>query len=237
MLSSPSTTMRTDLAILAMLQITDSLFPTGSFTQSYGVETYVQEGLINSKETLAGFLKTYLEELATSDCLASTLAYRAAENKDIETIFKLDQILAAQKLARESRQASSKTGIRMLKMGMTLFPGYSLERFYDQITQGKAYGHYPIVFGLVAQICGLGPKEAALAFVYNTIAGLVNNAVRLIPLGQIDGQGVLVSLQTSMLETAEKSQDLEIEDLGSFLPGLEIRSMQHERLYSRLFMS
>lgn len=227
----------TDQAVLVMLQISDSLFPTGGFTQSYGLETYVQEGLINSKETLRQFLVGYLEELITSDGLAVSLAYRATENHDLAAIIELEHVVAAQKLALESREASVKTGRRMLKAAIPLFQGAVLTQFQSLINEGKVYGHHAVVFGLIARACGLGGKQAGLAFVYNTTAGMVNNAVRLIPLGQQDGQWVLTSLHAKMVQSAEKSQELTLEDLGAFLPGLEIRSMQHEHLYSRLFMS
>ncbi|WP_407308959.1 urease accessory protein UreF [Desulfosporosinus sp. SB140] len=228
----------TEEGILSLLQISDSFFPTGSFSHSYGLETYVQKELINSKETLAQFLKVYLlESIATSDCLALTLAHRAAEIADLAEILKLDQILSAQKLARESREASIKTGNRMMRVVSLVTNNVMLLDFCTLVLEGKTHGHHAVVFGLAAQVLGLGIKEAALAYIYNAMAGMVNNAVRLVPLGQNEGQLVLTSLQGTMLETVNTSLKLHIEDLGSATPALEIRSMQHERLYSRLFMS
>lgn len=228
----------TEPGFLSLLQISDSFFPTGAFTQSYGLETYVQEGLVTSKESLAKFLVTYLlESVATADGLAVLLAHRAAAISNWPALQELDQILATQKLARESRAASAKTGSRMLRAVLQLFPHPGLKELSRLISEGKAAGHHAVVFGLAAQAIGLGEKEAALAFVYTAAAGMVNNAVRLIPLGQQDGQWVLTSLQQVMQEAVEKSLSLDIEDLGSAVPALEIRSMQHERLYSRLFMS
>lgn len=228
----------TEPGLLSLLQISDSFFPTGAFAQSYGLETYVQEGLVNSKETLVQFLTTYLlDSVATSDCLAMLLARRAAVKEDLSTILELDQILAAQKMARESREASAKTGSRMLQAALRLFPSAWLDEFNRILRQGKTYGHHALVFGLVTQVIGLEEKEAALSFVYTTVSAMVNNAVRLVPLGQNDGQWALAALRRVMQEAVETSLSLDLDELGAAAPALEIRSMQHERLYSRLFMS
>jgi len=66
---------------------------------------------------------------------------------------------------------------------------------------------------------------------------MVNNGVRLIPLGQQEGQRILRELTPSLNRAASEIQLKEIDDLGSTAPALEIRAMQHERLYTRLFMS
>jgi urease accessory protein len=227
-----------EVGLLSLLQISDSFFPTGAFTQSYGLETYVQEERVHSRETLVEFLTVYLlEALATSDCLALALAYRAAERVDLEEIQQLDQILTAQKVVRESRQASLKTGSRMLRVINQLYSIPLMLEFSRLIRDGKAHGNHAMVFGLAGQGLGIGLKEVALAYVYNATSGIVNSAVRLVPLGQNDGQWVLMSLQKTMQETVDVSLELTLEDLGASTPALEIRAMQHERLYSRLFMS
>ncbi|AEF93632.1 Urease accessory protein ureF [Desulfotomaculum nigrificans CO-1-SRB] len=238
MLSNRLQDITSNLRLLSLLQISDSFFPTGSFTQSYGLETYVQKGLITSKEDLVNFLTTYLLELlACSDCLAMLLAYRAGQDGSLVSLVELDQILAAQKIAREGREASVKTGNRMLQTATRLFTSSILVQFSKLVKQGKTYGHHAVVFGLMGQAIGLEEKELAFSFVYSTTAGMVNNAVRLIPLGQNEGQWVLKELQVVMEQAVEKSLGLSLNDLGSAAPALEIRGMQHERLYSRLFMS
>ncbi len=156
----------TESGFLSLLQITDSFFPNGGFAHSYGLETYVQEGLVNSGEALAEFLTSYLREsLAASDCLALSLAYKAAESKDLAAVLELDKILSAQKLARESREASIKTGNRTLRVLDGLSTDPCLLEFGKLVREGKAYGHHALVFALAARAFGLGQQEAGLAFV------------------------------------------------------------------------
>lgn len=228
----------TDIRLLSLLQLSDSFFPTGAFTQSYGLETYVQDGMILDKNTLSKILETYLlESLATSDSPAMLLAYRAEASGDWNRILELDAILTAQKLARESREASQNTGKRMLRAVLGLFPDKRLEQLNELVRLEKTFGNHAIIYGLTARVIGLGESEAALGFAYTSVAGIVNNAVRLIPLGQNDGQWVLLSLADVIRKAAGKSFTISVEELGVTAPALEIRSMQHERLYSRLFMS
>lgn len=228
----------TELGFLSLLQISDSSFPTGAYSQSYGLETYVQKGLVTCRETLRTYITTYLGRVvATSDCLAFRLAYQASAKGDLDALLELDQVLAAQKLARESREASAKTGSRMLRTAAQLFSGPMLMEYNQRISAGNAHGHHALVFGLTAQSIGLGEREGTLAFVYSSMAGMVNNALRLIPLGQNDGQWVLKALQEVILETVENCSALTHEDLGASAPAVEIRCMEHEGLYSRLFMS
>lgn len=238
MLSMPPSITSTEPALLALLQISDSAFPNGGFAHSYGLETYVQEGVIHSGESLLRFLAVYLQEsLATSDCLALKLAYEAAEKGELVPVLELDQLLSAQKLARESREASIKTGIRMLRVSERLTGDPLLQEFSRLVREGRTPGHHVLVFALTSKALGLGLQEAGLTFVYKAAAGMVNSGVRLIPLGQNEAQVLLFSLSGIMRETLRISEELSWEDLGTTLPGLEIRSMQHEYLYARLFIS
>jgi urease accessory protein len=61
--------------------------------------------------------------------------------------------------------------------------------------------------------------------------------VKLIPIGQQDGQELLFSLQALIEELVEGTMAPDLDLIGVCCPGLDIRCMQHEQLYSRLYMS
>lgn len=221
-----------------LLQLSDSFFPTGTFTQSFGLETYVQEGIVQTRETLEELLAGYLSEMvATADGLALRLAYRAARDSDLEEIVELDRILTALKLARESREGSAKTGVRLLRLAKELYPDPMLIRYDELVAEAKTHGHYGVVMGMVGQSAGVGEEELLLAFAYSMAAAMVSGAVRLIPIGQNDGQWLLGRLRSVAEEASESGAGLSKENIGSINVAFEIRAMQHERLYSRLFMS
>jgi len=230
--------MDTGSQILTLLQICDSFFPTGGFTQSYGLETYVQDGLVCGGDSFRELLNTFVQDvLVTGDGLAVFLAWRAAGAEDLSFLEKIDQILSAMKLARESREGSARTGCRMLYTASPLFEDHVLREYIGLVRAGFCGGHHSLAFGLLGRRAGLTLEQTLLGFLYNAAASMVNNGVRLIPLGQQEGQRILRELTPSLNRAASEIQLKEIDDLGSTAPALEIRAMQHERLYTRLFMS
>ena len=84
---------------------------------------------------------------------------------------------------------------------------------------------------------GIDLQDALTAFYYNTATNIVTNCVKMIPLGQLDGQKLLFEAQKWIIELVEKADSLSENDIGRSSVGFELRAMQHERLYSRLYMS
>jgi urease accessory protein len=152
-------------------------------------------------------------------------------------IMELDHCLGALKVPRELRQESQHTGQAFLRAAMALSPAPVVQAFWQQVQQGATPGHHAIAFGVVAQSLGVTEESALLAYLYTVTAGLVAAAVRLIPLGQSDGQRLLHELGPLCLEVMQQYRALTPEEAWSCTPGLDIRSMQHERLYSRLCRS
>jgi len=82
------------------------------------------------------------------------------------------------------------------------------------------------------------PKEDALTgFFYNAAAGMVTNSVKLVPLGQLEGQAILFSLSALINELVATALQPDKAMIGLCCTGFDIRCMQHEQLYSRLYMS
>ncbi|MFR9594188.1 MAG: urease accessory UreF family protein, partial [Rikenellaceae bacterium] len=98
-------------------------------------------------------------------------------------------------------------------------------------------GHYPIIYGAVAAMMGLELQETLLSFYYNSLVCMVTNAVKLIPLGQLAGQDLIFRLEDELDELVEQTIALNPEMRGVCAVGFDIKAMQHERLYSRLYMS
>jgi len=226
--------------LLSLWQVCDSFFPTGGYIHSYGLETYIQRGLVRDEASLTEFLSTYLiRAVARSEGLAIRLAYRAIREDDLEVLIQLDEVLDAQKLAREPREASAKVGRQFLNTGKLLCVTPALEAFLGLVREGKVQGHKALSFALVGHGFDWGEDITVLAFMYITANGMVTNAVRAVPLGQTTAQSVLQNLRTngSVARAAGMSRGLTINDLGAVVPALDIRAMQHEQLYSTLFAS
>ena len=80
-------------------------------------------------------------------------------------------------------------------------------------------------------------EDALTAFLHAVAANLVSAGVRLVPLGQTDGQRVLASLEPVIATTASRALVTALDDIGGAAFRADIASMRHERQYTRLFRS
>ncbi|GGA41336.1 urease accessory protein UreF [Psychrobacillus lasiicapitis] len=224
--------------LLSLFQLCDSNLPTGGFSHSFGLETYIQENKVHDKTSFSKWLKMYLnEQLVYSDGLASRLIYEALAVEDYEKIWRLDRLITVQNLPRETREGTNKMGERMLTLGLDLYPSPLLQTYRQRVTEGVSFAHPAIVFSIIAFQLDVPQRLGISAFLYSSISGLVQNAVRGIPLGQTAGQQLLREFQTYIEEAVDKIALLDEGDFGAVAPGLEISQMKHERVNIRIFMS
>ena len=225
-------------SLLQLLHVSDSALPIGGFSHSSGLETYVQEGSVNDKNSAKEFTVQQLSQnIFYTDAALLSLAYDAASNNDLKTIIELDDICTAVKLPLEIRLASNKLGIRLLKI-FENEDGFILANKYSKsILKKDAFGHYCISLGLLSQAMNINKQQALTGFYYGVANGFVTNSVKLIPLGQQDGQEILMSLFPLINELVQKSLQPDKEMIGYCCAGFDLRCMQHEQLYSRLYMS
>lgn len=223
---------------LALLQLSDTALPIGAFAFSNGLETYAQQGLISEVTTLQEWLEAVLHyAVHTSHLLSVALAYRATTTADWEQIERLDQQLTAMKHARELREASMKAGQGLLRLAVQVWPGPLIERLQALWQQQRIAGHQALVLGVLG--CELGWEERIIVEVagYQWLSGMISAALRLLPIGQLAGQRLLAVLLQHLPPIADDIRQQGWDDLCSAAPEFDIRAMQHETLYSRLFRS
>ena len=227
-----------DTRLLDILQITDSFFPSGAFAYSWGLETYVNEGTISDKSGLDKFLNAYLRGMiGKCDALVVKLSLEAAEREEMQTLARLDRLTHSMKLARETREGSIQTGRQLLKVIRQIHKSGMLDAFEKSIAEGDAFGHQPVVFALVFKHFGISRDDTVSAFLYSTVSAIVSAGVRLIPLGHTDGQRAIAGVKPLLADITDDISRLNEDDIFAFAPGIEIRAMRHEHLYTRLFKS
>ena len=225
-------------ALLHLLQLSDPALPMGGFSHSAGLETYVQLGIVKDVETAKAFVSGMLSQnIHYTDAAIVSLVYDALASNDTDELKQLDDLCTAVKLPKETRMASQKLGARLVKLFKPLCNNYWLHLYATAIQSKDLHGHYCIAFGIIAHALQIAKADALTGFYYNAAAGFVTNSVKLVPLSQQAGQELLFSLQPLITELVKKNQQPDKELLGLCCPGFDIRSMQHEQLYSRLYMS
>ena len=228
----------TDFSLLQLFQIHDSGFPIGSYTHSYGMETYIQKDLIQTKEALVEYCTSYLfHNLVRGDAILIQEAYEATIDKDVDRLLELEELCGAMKLAKESRDASVSVGRQFIRTISPLEADPFLAEWKERIDDQTIKGHYAILYGIYSAVSGTSKRHAVLTFMYATLSGLIQNAVRSVPFGQNTGVQAVHKLIQPITEAAELVTTLKIEDISNNALGIELASMQHEYLFSRLYIS
>jgi urease accessory protein len=219
--------------LLRVLQLTDSLFPVGSFAYSDGLEAAATNGFIRD----AGSLHTWLEHYVHSvfvpcDGLALLKSLRAAACVDWATIRMIDEELTALKPAAAARAASQSVGKRLV----AAYPAVSQDVSLDKELQ-LTYWNAAVAYGIVFSRLGIDRRDALLGFGYARLAGMISAGMRVMALGQQKGQELLTSLLAELPEATDRILESEESPLRCFSPRMDIQQMNHRYLYSRLFRS
>ena len=239
--------------LLKLIHIADSAFPIGAAAHSFGLETLTAEGLLTPPALEAFFTDLCWEVGHLEGCFVR-LAYRCQVEGQLALApwLDLNQQLAAFKSARESREASATLGRRFLQTIAQLEDDAQLQQAYQAAQQRGVAIHYCTAFGLVGGILDLGESATVLAYLQQNLVGLVSAALRLLPVGQGRAGEILWRLKTTLAAVADATlESLANQEpttalttlpicyptLATFTPLLDLASMRHPTLATRLFIS
>jgi len=238
------TTMRNGLHSLQSLPLLrlqawlSPAFPTGSYSYSHGLEWAVEEGSVHDRPSLVDWLAADLRYgSGRNEAIFFREAWSAAMRGDRVALLEIAELAAAfrgtSEFALESAQQAS--ACRSILSRVWRDP------LLDEIAETLADRRIPLSLALVLGIrCAKQdiPMVLALpAFLQSYVANLVTAGVRLIPLGQTDGQAAIAALEDTVLATSADVATATIQDLGSAAFMVDLASMAHETQYTRLFRS
>lgn len=216
---------------LKLMQALDSLFPIGTFTLSNGMETYVQKNIVTDMQSLSEFLNSYIYVLPFND-----LGFAAKSAQNVDFIL-LDELCTTSKSPMEIREGSRKLCARFLKLENSMEDYPLLNSYAEAIAKNKCTGHHSIAIGLFISDIKMELNQGLEMYCYSILSAMVNHAVKLVPMRQLDGQKCLCNAIKNIPFAVKKALKTDIQDLGIGGMGFDLRSMQHEKLYSRLYIS
>jgi urease accessory protein len=220
-------------SLLALLQFVSPALPVGAYSYSEGIETLVQNGKVKDLATLEHWLQQELKYGAiVVEAIALLRTYVCIENGDRAQLKYWNNWLSAFRETEEMRRQSWQMGRSLSRLLVDLQP--SLQPVLAACGDNC---NFTVAFAIAAHHWQIDPQTAVLGYLYSWASNLANAGVRLIPLGQTQGQQLLLNLYPILEQTATTAMNANDDSLKNCGWGLAIASMQHETLYSRLFRS
>lgn len=226
------------LQFLRLLAWLSPVFPTGSYSYSHGLEWAVEEGSVRDRPSLVDWLAADLRYgSGRNEAIFFREAWSSAQGGDRVTLLEIAELAAAfrgtSEFVLESAQQASACRSTLSQVWR--------DPLLDEVAETLADRRIPLSVAFVLGIrCARQsiPMVFALpAFLQSYVANLVTAGVRLIPLGQTDGQVAIAALEDTVLATSADVATATIRDLGSAAFMVDLASMAHETQYTRLFRS
>jgi urease accessory protein len=210
-------------------------YPVGAFAYSGGIEWAVEAGDIRDADGLRGWLMTMIQNGSVfCDAALFCHAHRAAAGGNDQALAATAELAAAFVGCKERFLETTAQGQAFLQITRSAWPTPALDRLT------AAWGGpltYPVVVAVACAGHGIALAPALHAFLHGVVSNLISAGVRLVPLGQTDGQRVLAALEAAISQTAARAPATAIDDIGTATLRADIAGMRHETQYTRLFRS
>ncbi|BCM90982.1 urease accessory protein UreF [Abditibacteriota bacterium] len=223
---------------LAHIQLLDSALPTGAFSHSFGLETFVQSGRIQTAEHLREYAQTMLfGAWASGDAMAVKAVYEWAPAEKYDELWRLDKAMHIARTARESREGTHKIGKRLLTLARTIHPDLNWQPLTKAVEADHCPGTFPLIYGYTCRELDVPLTTATEGFLYANLSTTFTNAVRAMRLGGTQAQTILAAMLPLISQAWQQNQSRAPWKFAYSTPATDIAMMEHETLYSRLFMS
>jgi len=213
-------------------------FPTGSYSYSHGIEWAVEAGHIHDRKSLVDWLAADLcYGSGRNEAIFFIEAWRCAKENDREKSLEIAELAAAFRGTSEFALETSQQAASCLATLRRVWPDTLLETLSELLSELRIAPVLSVVLGVRAARQDIPATLAMPAFLQSYLANLVTAGVRLIPLGQTDGQLAIAELEPAVLAVAAQAEQATIHDLGSAAFMVDLASASHETQYTRLFRS
>jgi urease accessory protein len=222
-------------ALLNLLQLASPALPIGAYSYSQGLEGALEAGLVHDAASARAWIARQLHDVvAPWDAPVSWRLMHAFMRRDSEAVAVWSERYLASRDTAEFRAES-------LQMG------YSLSRLVAELgiadagiaamLPPEADTTLPVAYACAVAALGIPPAEALLAMLFAWVENQVLVCVKSVPLGQVAGQRMLLSLRDDIAAAAHYARQVADDAMGNWAPALSLLSMRHETQYSRLYRS
>jgi urease accessory protein len=222
-------------ALFRLMAWLSPAYPVGAFSYSSGIEWAVEAGDIRDAQSLRRWLSVVLTEGGGfCDAVLFAKAHRSLAEPDDRTLVAVAELAVALAPSKERFLETTAQGEAFFAATQAAWPCAALDRLRRAFHGPLAY---PVAVGVAAAGHGIAVEPALHAFLHAVAANMISSGVRLVPLGQTDGQRVLAALEPVIAAAAHRADVMPLDDIGSAAVRADIASMRHESQYTRLFRS
>jgi len=225
-------------ALLRLQSWLSPAFPNGAYSYSHGLEWAVEAGYVDNRRSLVDWLEADLcYGTGRNEAIFFIEAYCCAMDDDSVRLGEITELAAVSRATPEFALESSQQAGACLSTLRQVWPDRVLDWLSEKLGERHVQPALAIVLGAAAASQRIPAELALPAFLQSWLANLVTAGVRLIPLGQTDGQLAIAELEQAVQVTSMGAGKSTIDDLGSAAFMLDLASMAHETQYTRLFRS
>ena len=210
-------------------------YPVGAYTYSHGVEYAVEEGLIRTVDDLTAWISDIVSYgSGKMDTILLAEVYNAVTQMDDSRLIYAAEIGHACRATKELDLETCAQGRAFMTITEDVFPSRSLHILRDKWAGPIVY---PVAVAAAAADRDMGLETTLTAYLHGFVSNLVSAAVRIVPLGQTDGQRAIAALEAVTSVQVQAALNSTLEDLGTTTLMVDWCSCQHETQYTRLFRS
>ena len=226
------------LALLRLQSWLSPAFPTGSYSYSHGLEWAVEAKHIHDRKSLVDWMEVDLcYGSGRNEAIFFCEAWRCAIDDDRAKLFEIAKLAAAFRGTSEFALESSQQAAACLATLRQVWPDCVIDWLSEILCERHVQPALAVVLGARSARQGIPASLALPAFLQSYLANLVTAGVRLIPLGQTEGQLAIAELEKAVLAASAQTKQATIENLGSAGFMVDFGSAMHETQYTRLFRS
>lgn len=220
--------------LLRLLQLASPSLPIGAYTYSQGLESAIEKGNVHDEDSARIWISESLEIVADFEAPIVWRLLKSFSDRDIEAVSQWTEYFIAARDTAEFRAETIQMGYSLGKLVTDLNIADDSLRI---ILQHQSEIPLPTAFACAAEALSVPHDAALLGILFSLVENQVLACVKSVPLGQLSGQSLLLSLHPMIEKAALHAQRLEDDELSNWAPGLSLLSMQHEIQYSRVYRS